>query len=199
MFKIFVGTGPKWYGHHPVLEHSIKANATIETEVHFVDPPEWGMANTGCTGFTNARWAVPELAGGGWALYLDVDMLVLGDVRELWDLRARGAAVICEDGSSEVMVIDCSTPYGLPPRGQLHRHHKSALQRMVPTLRRIPPEWNVEDSYHPGAKLVHFTDLRRQPWDTPERTGPDIEVLNEWQQRAESSGALRPGVEISGV
>src|SRR5690606_14692 len=127
-------------------------------------PEPLGLPYTGCTGFTNLRYIIPELCGyRGYAIYLDVDMLVLADIAELWSYRQVGAWVQLEDGASEVAVIDCAAHTHLPPMKHIHHWHKSELARAVKSVDAIPLCWNVEDKTEPGMKLLHFTDLKRQP------------------------------------
>lgn len=47
------------------------------------------------TEFSNSRFLVKELAGAGWAMFLDCDMLVMGDVAELFESADQSKAVMC--------------------------------------------------------------------------------------------------------
>ena len=47
------------------------------------------------TEFAISRFLVPTLAGKGWALFLDCDMLVLSDLADLFDLADDSYAVMC--------------------------------------------------------------------------------------------------------
>jgi hypothetical protein len=139
--------------------------------MRIVRPGWYGMCESGCTGFTNVRWAIPELlreTGHEFGIYMDVDMLVTGDIEELFEYRRRGQWVTLQDGSTEVSVI-CST-LKYPPRESLHLRHKGTLPvgDMLPL---IPTVWNCEDQVRPGMKLLHFTDLNTQPWfyDHPDK------------------------------
>jgi len=65
----------------------------------------------------------------------------------LWGYRCDKTSII-KDGSSEVMVVNC----GCSNRFNI-----------------IPAEWNCEDWNAANwkiedAKLIHFTDLKSQPW-----------------------------------
>jgi len=139
---------------------------------------ENGLKPTGCTGFSMYRYAIPELCGyQGFAIYLDVDMLLVSDIAELWDYRESGKWVSLVDGSTEVMVIDCAVRNNIPPIPDLMRLHKSQVRPQLTP--RIPLEWNCEDRAPEGAKLIHFTDLKRQPWFTPDRSDSAVEILRE--------------------
>jgi lipopolysaccharide biosynthesis glycosyltransferase len=109
------------------------------------------------------RYAIAEIFGEGFAIYLDVDMLLVSDIAELWGYRKHGEWRCLQDGSTEVMVIDCAVRNGVPPIGQLMRLKKNQVHPKLNPA--IPLEWNCEDSAPDGAKLIHFTDLKRQPWN----------------------------------
>lgn len=47
------------------------------------------------TEFANTRFLVPKLAMHGWALFMDSDIVALGDIEELFDLADRRFAVMC--------------------------------------------------------------------------------------------------------
>lgn len=149
---------------------SIQENTAEDTIVHIVRPEGIGMPETGCTGFTNVRYAVPALCrqmGYANAIYMDVDMLVLGDISELWQYREAGKWVTLLDGSDELSIFssECDFP------SDVHNHTKTALRNMQCRTAAIPKLWNCEDCKPEGAQLVHFTDLKTQPWDVEH---PDV-------------------------
>jgi len=130
---------------------------------YVVRPGDLGMPEEGCTGFTMLRYAVPQWCrenGYPAAIYLDVDMLVLGDIQELAQYHREGKWVTLIDGSDEVSVIDAGVM--LPGYRDLRRNARHRLHPPKEAL--IPLEWNCEDCVPDGAKLVHFTDLNTQPW-----------------------------------
>ena len=192
MIRVFIATGDKWREHEPILEYSIRKHTDAELDVRFIDPLEYGMGNMGCTGFTHVRWALPELCGNdGYCIYLDIDMLLLRDIRDLWVYRRIGKYVCLIDGSTEVMVMDCRRP--MPPKEKLHEYGKHGLlqrakQYLVPT---IPLHWNCKDEVNEETSLLHFTCLKSQPWFTPDRQDAAVKVLHEYQndyKKAQSLG-----------
>lgn len=178
--RVFIGSAKKWAAHEPVLEYSIKKNTTRDVQITFMRSGENGLQPSGCTGFTNYRFTIPELAGfHGFAIYLDIDMVVLGDIAEIWEYRQVGKWVCMKDGANEVSVIDCSLLF--PRKELIHTYQKHQLQAMAPMVRAIPPEWNVKDRVEPGMKLLHFTDLR-QNWIAGEHSCRDaLKVLHDIQ------------------
>lgn len=162
---------------------SIMENTTWPVDIHVARPHDLGMQEHGCTGFTNLRYAVPQICrdlGLPGAIYLDVDMLVLGDVRELWNYYTPGKWVCMGDGSTEVSVICSSLNY--PDMSVIHARHKGTFPRgdHVPTL---PPVWNSEDCVLPGAKLVHYTNLNTQPWNGPHPDAAADRLYREYYAR----------------
>jgi len=163
--SIYIGSADKFRCCEPVIERSIRENTAAELDITFMRPEALGIPLTGCTGFTNLRYAVPHLAHyRGFAIYLDVDMIVLGDIAELYKYREAGKWVRLEDGSDEVAVISCGTHPHMPCVEDIHKHHKSALKAMTKGKNSIPLSWNVKDEVKEGMNLLHFTDLKAQPW-----------------------------------
>lgn len=193
MIRVFIGTAPKWAAHEPILEYSIREHCSQPVEINFMRAGEHGLQPSGCTGFTNFRFAVPELAGfQGHAIYLDIDMLVLADISELWEYRKPGRFVTPLSGGTEVSVIDCTMRI-YPPASEIHRHKKWELERITPMLFAINALWNVEDELKPGTKLLHFTDLR-QDWINGEHNSREaMELLNEYKKNY----ASRPHVGVA--
>ena len=167
MLKVFIGTDSDFHGDaEKVIEHSIRRNTSEATEITFINPG-WKSAPTG---FSTHRYLIPRLCNWeGYAIYLDVDMLVLGDLAELMDHRVNGKWAIA--GGDEVAIIDCSVAKNvLPIEEELKMKGSQELARNA--LRNggyyadvIPLTWNSESlSETPDAKLIHYTNTRTQPW-----------------------------------
>lgn len=148
MIRVFIGSHRRFERVEPVIEYSIRKYATEPVEIVILRPEYFGCEDSGCTGFSKMRWEIPRICNyEGHAIYLDVDMVLQADIKELWAYRAYRTATMY-DGSTEVMVINCSNP------------ERVGI---------IPKEWNVEDyAATPEdletAKLIHYTDLKTQPW-----------------------------------
>ena len=164
LIPVFVASSQRFKDVEWLTPFSILENTDAEVDIYIVRPEEYGMQESGCTGFTNVRWAIPEICREmeyEYGIYLDVDMLVLGDIGELWEYRQPYRWVCMEDGSNEVSVIHSSLQF--PKRSVIHTRHKGTLPR-GDEVHRIPLAWNVEDRVEPGMKLLHFTSLDSQPW-----------------------------------
>jgi lipopolysaccharide biosynthesis glycosyltransferase len=170
MIRVFVGTDGNIHSDaEKVLAHSIKKNTT-EENVHIIFMrPGW---QNGATGFTAHRYMIPEICDyQGFAIYLDVDMLVLGDIKDLWAQRKPGKWCITPGaGVDDVSVIDCRYFSDLPTeeelRGQKGFQTKQQCRKRIGDRYSvtIPPSWNVKDSVDSDTNLIHYTDLDTQPW-----------------------------------
>lgn len=191
MIGIFIASSTRFASIEWMTEYSIQENWSQPYPIHVVRPVWYGMQEHGCTGFTNVRYAIPELCreyGYDFGIYLDVDMLVLGDIAELAGYARREKWVCMADGSNEVSVI-CST-LKFPWKSTLHKYKKHELPQDFLPL--IPLEWNVEDEIRPGMKLLHFTSLDHQPWF---HTHPNQAVANtyiSWYARYHSGDRPEP-------
>ena len=197
--RVFVGSDPRQGPAERVLEWSIRQRTAATVDFFWLragDPGfevgprsegeiwnigrEPGHPKSGKWGtdFSCFRMAIPEICGWkGRAIYLDSDMIVLGDIHELWCLPMAAAWKATSAKVMDVCLIDCSSspPWfnaGIPSIVQMRRGvtlaemraHLNAMGALDPTL---PAEWNCRDGdgYVAGkTKLLHFTDVTTQPW-----------------------------------
>ncbi len=153
------------------------------------------------TGFTNYRFAIPDLAGGsGKAIYNDVDQIYLSDPAELFDLNLQehGFLSIAENDSS-VMVMDCEKMHSFWTLEQARHERKTKLLKDALSINhlwgKLAPEWNARDEeYVPGSsKVLHYTALHTQPWNPFPREfayqeSPVGYVWDELEQSANETG-----------
>ena len=147
---IYIGISHRFDKVKGLTERSILENTNHPVEITHLYPER----EEGCTGFSNVRYTIRK------GIYLDCDMVVLGDIAELWGYHREGFFVCMTDGSTEVAVIDCEH--------NCKNKHQEHLLKKAPI---IPAEWNVEDyHYFPNKplpknmKLFHWTALPHQPW-----------------------------------
>ena len=178
--RIFVGTEPAQYRAERVFVWSIEQvrDPARVYEIHLMkDLP--GFRRRGwLTGFTNYRFAVPQLAGGqGRALYNDVDQVYLADPAELFDTALDGHGYLSvNDRDTSVMLINCARMAAIwtldAGRRRTRRTLEADARNVAGLWGELAPEWNVRDDEtgqgHP--KLLHFTTIHTQPWQPfPER------------------------------
>ena len=165
MIPVYIAMTPRFEVIKGMTENSILANTEADVEIIHLYPE----IECGCTGFSNVRYGIEH------GIYLDPDMIVLGDIAELWAMRKPSRFVCMQDGSTEVAVIDCK-----------HLCHNKSQQHMLPKSCDIPPEWNVEDFqyYHrpmpDNMKLLHFTALDTQPWFHEHPNKEMVEIYKKW-------------------
>ena len=140
----------------------------------------------GSNQFTYSRFLVPYISGyTGWSLFCDGDMLLLDDVKLLWNLRddTKAAMVVKHDyrtkmqnkylgavnedyprkNWSSVILFNNALCTALTPEyvsvatgAELHRFSWIADN----LIGELPAEWNwldIEYDYNPDAKLIHYT------------------------------------------
>ncbi len=186
--RVYVGSQEPQMLAVKVLEHSIRAHASLTVEVFpmhhapTVFPTPKDVRNRPRTPFSFQRFTIPALAGyRGRALYVDSDMQVFRDIREVWTLPFEGADLLAarELGDTgrrpqfSVMMLDCArlrwTPESivrLLDSGALDYERLMYQMAVAEQVRAdIPPEWNSLERYEEGKTgLLHYTDMDRQPW-----------------------------------
>ncbi|MGH6945508.1 MAG: ELM1/GtrOC1 family putative glycosyltransferase [Geminicoccaceae bacterium] len=172
--RIFLGTEDAQHRAERVFFYSIEKHRDPARayEVHLMKNLA-GFARKGWrTGFTNYRFAIPDLAGHtGRAIYNDVDQIYLADPALLFDLEMgeHGYLAISPKDTS-VMLIDCARMARLWNRQSAASAGKARLTNepaATPGLwGPIDPGWNARDvEYREGeSKVLHYTALHQQPW-----------------------------------
>lgn len=155
MIPIYIGISERFRFLEGMTSQSILDNTNADVEIIHLYPE----IESGCTGFSDVRYTIKK------GIYLDVDMVVLGDIKELWDYRKESYFVCLKDGQTEVSVIDCN-----------HSCRNKNEQHKLPKKNDIPMEWNVTDAWRESGKVIyrqgvpentklfHFTALQSQPW-----------------------------------
>ena len=102
MIRMFIGYDGKETVAYHVLSHSILSRATAPVSVaplmlsQLKDTFSRERNALQSTEFAFSRFLVPYLSGyEGWSIFMDCDMLVLDDMKNLWDLRDDKYAVMC--------------------------------------------------------------------------------------------------------
>ena len=142
----------------------------------------------GSNHFIYTRFLVPYLMEyQGWAIFIDGDMIVRGDIAELWDLKqyTKDVMVVKHDYKTRMTEKYLGSPNEDYPRknwSSVILWNCNAIRNKILTpefvqqstgaflhrfswiaddrLGELPAEWNwldVEYKYNPLAKLVHYT------------------------------------------
>lgn len=100
MIPILIGYDPREACVNSVLEHSLISHSSEPLALIPLHSPLLGNFDgqqDGTNAFIYSRFLACELMDfGGWAIYMDSDMMLRADIKELWDLR---------DDSKAVMVV----------------------------------------------------------------------------------------------
>ena len=193
---VYVGTDRSQDLAYRVLGASIRRRTEMDVKFHSLadldlpQPPD--PAHKARTGFSFARFAIPELAGRtGRAIYLDADMLVLQDIAELWNLPMAGAKVACQEELPDniastapvpgmrrrkqcsVMVLDCErlgwdAPQIISGLGPLYTYEELLGDLCIldesEVSYGVPTRWNSLEHADASTCLIHYTDMMTQPW-----------------------------------
>lgn len=135
------------------------------------------------TPFSALRWGIPEFCNfEGKAIYLDVDMIAMADIAELWkqDITMGGCAMISKPEAICVTLYDCAKMKRLlPPVKQIHqvREYLNVRRKVMGAgciQRYKGGNWNCldlrkdtggeyRDLHDPEIKILHFTEIPTQP------------------------------------
>lgn len=175
MIPVYIGISKRFDAVKGLTEYSIRKNTSADVDIIHLYPD----IEEGCTGFSNVRFKIRK------GIYLDCDMIVLGDIADLWAYREHGKFVCMKDGSLEVAVIDCE-----------HTCRSKLERNKLPLVSKIPLEWNTTDAYRAdgqvkfldhvpeNTKIFHFTSLANQPWFYQH---PNRDAVNLYHQYAKGA------------
>ncbi len=191
--RVFIGYDPREASAYHVCCQSLIEHSSRPLEIHPLALASLAASYTeqhtdGSNAFIYSRFLVPYLCGfSGFGLFLDGDMLVRGDIAELWALRRpdRGVQVVQHDyrtafpvkylgaknedyprkNWSSVILWNCNffphrklTPDFVAKAKGSYLHRFEWLKDEQ--IEALPPTWNhltMEYAPRPGAKLYHYT------------------------------------------
>ena len=189
--KVFVGTDPNMRKAEIALEWSIRKLCSVPVTIEWMNDARggiWGGWNIGreqglpyspqgwATDFTCFRFAIPEANHfEGRAIYLDVDMILLRDIKEMFD-APMDRPVMATPRGYDVLLFDTSAfkdkewwpsleemkknQWNIPQYHHLFVEHDILSKK-------LSKDWNCCDGkgYNPNTTgLVHYTDMNTQPW-----------------------------------
>jgi hypothetical protein len=199
---VFIGSGEASALERKVLIHSIRKNTRGPVDIRVFNGTHNALERDGhppaplpmslpakylnITEFSNYRFLIPQLCDHrGRAIYLDSDMVCLGDLNELFNAPMDGAQFLAKAEQDlagkprwglSVMLFDCENcrfdldtyvddiahkRYGY---GDLHTMSGTFLAQHPFRIGRIDPRWNEYDHCAADTRLVHYTNLFSQPW-----------------------------------
>lgn len=198
LIRVYVGVDRSQLLAVPVLEYSIKRHTTAPVEViPMLDlpvPVPKDPRNGQRTGFSFSRFCIPKLAGyRGKAIYMDADMIVFKDIRELWNIPLDGAKIVIQEevkyqdvttqkaGAPKqrkkqcaVMLLDCgrldwdveSIVAGMDAEKYDYEQlmYEMCILDESEVKYGVPFEWNSLEHWDASTCLLHYTDVYTQPW-----------------------------------
>lgn len=168
--QIYIGFDHRQFVSYSVLAGSIIGAASKPVSITPVCLPTLPLERAGLTPFTFTRFLVPRMQkDGGWALFLDSDMLAVGDVAELFELvDDQYAAMVVKNPRqfewASLIMFNCGHAANDVLTPEYVEDEVSPLFKfgwMKPEeLGALPSEWNHLVGYdqpREDAKLVHYT------------------------------------------
>ena len=217
MLRIFIGWDSRFPEPADVLRYSLLKYSSISLDIRYLKLNELSLGRAvdplASTEFTYTRFLVPHLCNfQGKALFLDNDMLCLGDIKEIDDLDMRPYALRvvqhdyqpvntvkmygCPQTSyprknwSSMMLMDCSklklwTKQCVESQTGAYLHRFQDIDDSQ--IGELPKTWNTLDWMDQTTKLIHYTN--GGPWFDAYKNHPHADVW--YQMRDEMCAAER--------
>ena len=214
--RIFIGTSPNGEDAEAemVLEYTLRKHSSQPLDITWMRQSRDSRSLWYCgwrgwssrhwaTPFTGFRWAISEACNfEGKAIYMDVDMINLRDISELFNLDLNdNKAILARTGTRWdyefcVMLMDCEKLKGIIPSvkdlRKLKGNFRSIQNRLLETnlIDNLDPRWNCLDGEERDISEIwhlHFTKMSSQPWKPAWFTGiPEEherpEIADLWQE-----------------
>lgn len=165
IYRVFIGYDPRQPLAYNVLQHSIVRHSSVPVMITPLILRQLPIKRRGLTEFTYSRFLVPYLSDfAGKSVFMDADMVVTGDIKELFDLADPRCAVSVMQEQERfewpsLMVFSNGCCQKLTPK--FVDDEKNALFDFAwaPSVGSLPAEWNHCVGYQEPkpAKLYHFT------------------------------------------
>ena len=165
--RIFIGVDPRSPVAYNVLQWSIIRRASKPVSIVPLVLPQLTITRKGLTDFTFSRYMVPHLSGyQGASVFMDADMLVLGDVAELFDFMDGQHSVYVASHLDRfewpsMMLFNNAECKELTPDYIENEKNQPQSLSWAKSIGKLPPEWNFCVGYDEPTedypKLVHYT------------------------------------------
>lgn len=208
MLNVFIGYDHRQPIAYSVAQFSLIANCSKPVTVSPLKLETLPITKQGLTPFTFSRWLAPWLMDyQGWALFLDADTLVLGDVADVFEKADNSKAVLVSKNPQRfewpsVMLLNCAheankvlTPEYIEGGGKVFKWDWLGGQDSD-LIGDLPREWNHLVGYsepRPDAKLVHFT-AGIPPFEETRM----CEYSKEWHEYAQHMASAMPWLTLMG-
>lgn len=171
--RVVIGYDPRQPVAYQVCAHSVWEHAAKPVSITRLDLRTLPITRRGLTEFTYSRFLVPYLSNfEGYSLFLDSDILVRGDVHELFEIANGDDAT-----STWLWYIDHQGKRAFERSSVMLFHNEVWRTKLTPEfvenpenkmfdfkwairIDTLPKEWNHlvgYDAPNPDAKIVHYT------------------------------------------
>lgn len=167
MLRVFIGYDHRQPVSYNVLQHSIISQSSKPVAVTPLVLRQLPLRRTGLTPFTFSRFLVPYLCEyRGWALFLDLDMVVKDDIAKLFDFANNNFAVMVSKNKlkfewASVMLFNCDKCRILDPQFVEYANNLHQISWVSDELiGELPGHWNHLVGYDKpknDVSLVHYT------------------------------------------
>ena len=164
LLKVFIGYDPRQPLAYTVLHHSIVRHASRPVSITPLILSQLPVTRRGLTEFSYSRFLVPYLCDfRGSALFLDADMVVTGDVADLFKLCGMKAVYVMQEQAkfewSSAMLFNCAACKTLTTQYVDNPDNQLFDLAWAPSVGELPSEWNhcVGYTQPKEAHLYHFT------------------------------------------
>lgn len=162
--RVFIGVDPRQPIAYAVLQYSIIRRSSKPVQITPLVLNQLPITRVGLTQFTYSRFLVPWLCEyKGTALFLDADMLCLGDIAELFSLKDSSPVQVVKNPQRfewpSLMLFDCEKCWKLIPDYVQNYDGLFSLDWGSP-VGDLPSEWNFCVGYDRPKdlpNLVHYT------------------------------------------
>jgi hypothetical protein len=166
LLNVFIGADPRQPLAYSVLQHSIRVNSSQPVAITALQLDQLPIKRRGLTEFTFSRFLVPYLCNfRGKALFLDADMVVTGDIAQLFETADHASAVLVNKEQdafewASAMLFNCDHCKTLTPAFiDNEKNQLFDFKWAEHPVGAFPPEWNRAVGYvdTSDAKLRHYT------------------------------------------
>lgn len=187
MIKVFIGCSEMEWLPARVAEFSLLKKTSSNVNVVYMyrnliphDMPK-DKSNQPATNFSFQRFMIPQLCNfEGRGIYMDSDVLLFHDIKELWEQDMRGCKILKAKGwQSAVMLIDCTIGWRISQLITMMDAKTITYPQMMnlkgigaTICDQLDPRWNTHDreKWMEGGKIpkdtriLHYTKMDTQPW-----------------------------------
>lgn len=201
--SIWIGYDHRQPISYTVLQSSIIRRTTEPVSISPLILKTLPLSRQGLTPFTFSRFLVPYLCNyEGWALFLDIDILLMDDISKLFKLKDEKYAVMVSKNDhkfewASVILFNCGHPANkmLTPEYIETAKALHAIQWCPDdAIGDLPRYWNHlvgYDAPRTDASLVHYT--QGVPAYPETRTS---EYAKEWQDESKMTQSTMPWVSL---